>query len=184
MNNFTVKNNQNLLDISLQSSGSIEALFDIAKQNNIDSVTQEFEGIELVNNTVLNESIVQELQGNNKPATSGTFIPVDSQNSLMNQIILLTEKESITVTNNQSLFDIALQTTGKIDSVFDIAKINSFNSIVSNITDLKIIKPIIIDNKVVKQLQGNNKPATAGIYTGSLNGEYEVEEYNNEEYNI
>ena len=184
MNKTSVLNGQSILDISLQTSGSIESLFSIAALNNLDSLTDSVEGLELINSDVIDDDIVLKLFGKNTPATAMDFIPREVEAFKLIPLEIFDKGQSINVYNQQSLFDIALQTTGSISTIFELAALNNLSSIVSDISNINLITPAVVNKNIVSKLQGNNKPATAGIYNGSLNGEYEVEEYSNEEYNI
>ena len=69
----TTRNNQTLLDIAVQESGTVEAAFEIAERNGL-ALTDELntgQKLDIVMTTTREESVVQELAADRiKPATA------------------------------------------------------------------------------------------------------------------
>jgi hypothetical protein len=64
-----VKNNQSILDIAVQHSGTVEALFDILKANSLsDLIIEGMDSLEVP--TVRNPKIIQHFQSRNKMAAT------------------------------------------------------------------------------------------------------------------
>ena len=73
--NYTVKNNQNILDVAVQNYGSLDYLFEMLKDNSLDLDSQISSGVELnldlteCANLAWNE--IKDRKGN---TVNGTFI--------------------------------------------------------------------------------------------------------------
>lgn len=89
----------------------------------------------------------------------------------------------IEVKNNQTLFDIALQETGAIESVFDLLVLNNLVAITQDVEQgTELIAPNMVNKTIKNQLTGLKRPATSSPYMGSSFGEFEISEFNNEEF--
>ena len=68
----------------------------------------------------------------------------------------------IKVLNNQSLFDIALQATGSIEAVFDIAALNGIDITDDLPVGIPLIVPKVVNRQIVEYYRVNGIiPATA-----------------------
>ncbi|MCX6232610.1 MAG: LysM peptidoglycan-binding domain-containing protein [Bacteroidetes bacterium] len=136
MSKIIVLNGQSLFDIALQQYGTVDSVFRLAEENNIDNITDDLiPGTELI----INENY-----------KSKTF---------ENEILKESNLKYVTVSSGQNLFDLSLQEYGSTEGVAQLAKDNGINSITDSInegTQLIIDRNKIINANVVNDLKNKN----------------------------
>ncbi len=169
---ITVKNNQSIFDISLLTAGSLEAIFDIAQLNDL-SLTDNFIAGTIINyDAFLDKKIADYFASNNIiPATAynaeieAINLPeFQYSNSGDNDRIAVfpEPKKQIIVQNNQSIFDIALISSGSIEEAVEMSVLVDI-SLTDQIASGTVFDfvPAIADKKTVNYFISNSiTPAT------------------------
>ena len=92
------------------------------------------------------------------------------------------------VGNNQTLLDMALQATGTIEGALALVAQNAtavtISTTVAQGTELRYKESDIKNKTITSVLTGIKKPATGGGFTGSIDGEYDMNDYNNSQYKV
>lgn len=74
-----VLSGQTVIDVAMQEAGSAEAAFEIAMQNDLSITDDLVAGTVLVNNAIVNETVVIELAAENiKPASDISIIDINN----------------------------------------------------------------------------------------------------------
>ena len=180
MNKAIIHTNQSWLDVALQQAGGVEAVFDIAEANAI-TITDSATGT-IVTPAIIDEEAAMQLQGLYTPASAiGEFSGL-AENYVPPRLTMKMVDTAVDVKNNQNMLDIALQTTGSVESIFEIMQLNDVSDMGADVQDATMLKAPVKNKKTQQQLQGLHAPATAGNYTGGIKVEYEAEEFDNQEY--
>ena len=159
-----VRDGQTLFDIAIQELGSTEAAFDLAMTNGL-SLTddlipvQELELSEIVDSNISN---YYKNKGIN-PATS-IIAQAELINSVIDTIIFATpelQSNSILVLPGQSLFDIALQISGSVESAFDMSLLNLIAVTDDLVSGQELTKVSVMNKQILSYYSDKNiKPAT------------------------
>jgi len=165
---------QTIFDIAIQSCGDSEAAFELAMLNGLNLMSDLIPGQELVLPEVVNIDIA--LYFKNKNIQPATLLTVQAQiiGSVIDTVIRdITTFQSnlIKVLQGQTLFDIAVQTSGSVETAFEIALINSIG-ITDELTHGTTLSTVGVLNKQIRSYYQNKQitPATGlGSSLGSTN---------------
>ncbi|HEY5509389.1 MAG TPA: hypothetical protein VIK29_11995 [Paludibacter sp.] len=165
------KDNQSLFDIALQSSGSVEAAFNLALLNSIGITDDIVTGVELTPTDILNKQVAAYyLAKQIIPATLEAQIITGSGSPVDIASLSQAQNNFLKALSGQTLFDIALQSAGSVDATFDLALMNSIGITDDIVPGVELTPTDILNKQVaayylVKQIT----PATleAQIITGS-----------------
>lgn len=169
-----VSSKQNMFDIALVTSGSIEAVFDIAEMNSL-SITDVLQaGSDVFESGVFDDRIVAvyyKTRGLN-PATDGDIRQTVQEPVPAVVITAQTNIDGFAVAEKQSLFDISLIASGGIEAVFGIAEMNGLSVTDMLETGSVIAEPEVIDRLIADYYTNNRlNPATDGDFDfGYLTG--------------
>jgi len=164
MVDMKVKEGQTLFDISLQELGSIEGVFELAMLNGFNMTDDLVPGQKLKLPEVIEYDIQQYYKNKSiNPATLLTYQAqlISSEVDTIIRNIDVIQSNSIPALQGQSLFDIALQTTGSVEAAFDMALLNLI-AITDDIeAGRELIKVSVINNQITSYYSDKNiKPAT------------------------
>ncbi|MGC1471553.1 MAG: hypothetical protein WA775_03080 [Psychroserpens sp.] len=162
---LTIKSDQTQLDVTVQSYGNIEALFDLLLGNDI-SFT---ETLSVGNNLRLLESPKENIKISTYYAENN-IIPATNLNSDLGgfgaeaplQINLIADGAVISK-SQQSFMDIAIQETGDIESLMELAVLNDFTITGFLLPGTTVNATSTITNETIQDYYRRNliKPATA-----------------------
>ena len=129
MASIHVAENQSLFDVAIQRLGSTEAVFELALLNGL-SITDELAAGNVINlPEAWNKSVADYFK--NKNLVPATFQESASSQSENIQVIYWTndldEKTGMRVSDRQSMFDVAMQTSGSFEAVFELALLNGIS---------------------------------------------------------
>lgn len=166
---ITVFDNQSLFDIAIQRLGSAETALTLALLNGL-SVTDVLEpGQVLISSEVFDSDVVEYYSGRNLvPATGNDDIVTNPIIALSVYSDLYFNIESqILVSDNQSLFDVAIQRLGSAEAALTLALLNGLS-----VTDVLepgqiVIVPEVHNSVVDYYSRKNIVPATSATYTGN-----------------
>ena len=186
-----VNDRQTMLDVALATCGSAEAIYAIALANGKSVSDILAVGEELQDVAVLDGDIVGYLQANKiVPCTFTSeddieeFNAGDYANSIA-KVEIVAQSDKYAVVDNQSLIDIAIIVSGSAEALFELAVKNgkSVSSIVEVGEELQ--KVAVRNSKIATYYSARNiVPATATQDASSLDGEFEITEFNNEEFYV
>ena len=164
MVDMKVKEGQTLFDISLQELGSIEGVFELAMLNGFNMTDDLVPGQKLKLPEVIEYDIQQYYKNKSiNPATLLTYQAqlISSEVDTIIRNIDVIQSNSIPALQGQSLFDIALQTTGSVEAAFDMALLNLI-AITDDIeAGRELTKVSVINNQIASYYSDKNiKPAT------------------------
>ena len=151
---------QTLFDIAIQFSGSAEAAFELTVLNGLNLTDDLVPGVELKQAGVLNQQVAAYyLAKQIMPATleaqiiTGLGMPVD----ILSQV----QSNVLKVISGQTLFDLALQSSGSIEAAFEMAFMNELNMTDEIVPGLNLKTPAVL-NKAISDYYKNReiKPAT------------------------
>lgn len=130
MASIHVAENQSLFDIAIQRLGSTEAVFELAILNGL-SITDELAAGSLIDlPEAWNKSSVADYF-KNKNLVPATFQESAGSQIENIQVIYWTndfeEKTGMRVSERQSMFDVAMQTSGSFEAVFELALLNGIS---------------------------------------------------------
>jgi len=135
---LTVSGDISLADVAVLKYGNLEALFDIAAANGLNADAVPVAG-------AINLPVLDIKSKAGRRNTSGVVI-----------------SPFIKASADQALVDLAIQAGGSVEAIFDVASLNSLNSLTDDlIIGNSYYKPSVINNTVIVKLNGF-KPASAG----------------------
>ena len=192
-----ILNGQSLLDFVVEHTGEASNLYAVALANSItvyDSVPVGT-GLLIPDELYVNNDVISFFQtSTSKPATFGAYnySPDYIQTYLASIAGISVQPEnyegnSPIVKQGQSLFDFVIEYTGEASNAYAVALANNISvSTIVNVGQKLIIPDSITITTAVTNFFSNriSKPATLGTFTGSPDGEYNIDEYDNEEYYI
>jgi hypothetical protein len=159
--------NQTLFDVALRQLGSVEAVFDIARDNDVavtdmpDSVQidEAVQDRDLIN--WFDKQSVQFATGDNsvEPSEGG------SGSDTYIEVKLSQPEPGYEVRQNQNLFDIALQIAGGVEAAFELSQLNNINISSELYGGMVLSKDINVLNKRIARFYDDNafKPGTAQL---------------------
>lgn len=178
MSSATVQPGQTLFDIAVQHAGSVEAVFELAALNGL-AVTAALTPGDVLTLPEVVDKRVRRIMLAYVPASEGAaaantadFRPV--------RLLAAQRDNRITVRPRQSLFDIAVQYGGGMQSVFELARLNDLEVTAELTAGQLLVAPVAVSATVVTFfLEGGYFPAS--VDPGLLEGidywriEYEFE---------
>lgn len=182
--------NQSILDLVIQHCGSVEGLFAFAELNNTQTLHAFIEGSDFVCD-VIDAKVVSYYKNNNiAPATLSEYTyddlysaKYDMSNVNVRVVLPVQMRE---VCPGQSLLDIAIHYSGSANALFSLANANNISASAWLNSEVLLV-PVALNQNVVDYFTKNKiVPATQSndYYEVSIRGDYDHNEYNNNEYNV
>lgn len=165
-----IKDNQSLLDLAVGRFGSLEAVFALALINQLSVTDALVKGDQLNGVALVDEDIADFFSNNEQPATwcdEDSLMYKEPDTTYVYQLFDANTYNKATVSDNQSMFDVAIQMAGSVEAVFSFALINE-----ASITDFpdkgSILKlPEVFAKKIREEYEQNGWiPASASNYDG------------------
>lgn len=171
--------NQTLIDIAIQCTGSADAAYDIALLNGLSVSDILVPGIDLILPSVINPDVVAYYSTKAiSPATAwldNVGRVLSAADVIISDETLLTT-DLITTLEGQTLIDIAIQTCGSADAVFDLAVANGMSISDDLMPGTKLIPVAAIVPKIVSYYkQKGITPATGVVIDSEEFGIFDVE---------
>lgn len=171
-------NGQSLIDIAIQTSGSVEAAFDIAIAKGL-SVTDNVDaGIEIDSVNVIDKTIVDYFTMKNlKPATDLTQSALIIAGAVDTFVSTPKNYKSVSVVKalaNQTILDIAIQECGDVIAGFDFATQNGLSITDDLILGKDYKKTDILNTKIVDYYAKRNLHPATGITVTETEGIFDI----------
>lgn len=173
-----VQEHQTIIDMAIQCTGSADAAYDLAVLNGLSLSDDLVPGVDLILPEVVNQDIVSYYTTKAiSPATAwldNAERVVSAADVLISDNTLLTN-DLITALEGQTLIDIAIQTCGSADAVFDLAVANGMSLSDDLIPGMKLIPVSAINTKIVSYYkQKGIQPATSVVIDTEEYGVFDV----------
>jgi len=166
------KDNQSLFDIALQSSGSVEAAFDMSLLNSIGITDDIVPGTELSPTDILNKEIAAYyLAKNIQPATLESQIITGSGSPVDVASLILVQNNTLKALSGQSIFDLAVQSSGSVEAAFDLALMNSIGLTDDIVPGINLTVASVVNKQIADYYKNKGiKPATYSETESGIGG--------------
>lgn len=167
-----VLNGQTLFDIALQTSGSVEAAFNLSLLNSIGMTDDITPGTAITQTDILNKEIAAYyLAKNIQPATLEAQIITGSGSPVDIVSLMLVQNNTLKALSGQSLFDLALQSSGSVEAAFELALLNSIGITDDIVPGINLSVASVVNKQIAAYYKNKGiKPATYSVTESGIGG--------------
>jgi len=163
---------QTIFDLAIQFSGSTEAAFDLAMSNSLNLTDDITPGTDITPTDILNKEIAAYyLAKNIQPATLEAQIITGSGSPVDIASLILVQNNTLKALSGQSLFDLALQSSGSVEAAFELALMNSIGITDDIVPGINLTVASVVNKQIADYYKNKGiKPATYSETESGIGG--------------
>jgi len=163
---------QTIFDLAIQFSGSTEAAFDLAMSNSLNLTDDITPGTDITPTDILNKEIAAYyLAKNIQPATLEAQIITGSGSPVDIASLILVQNNTLKALSGQSLFDLALQSSGSVEAAFELALMNSIGITDDIVPGINLTVASVVNKQIADYYKNKGiTPATYSVTESGIGG--------------